>query len=180
MGFTAKQQAFINEYLICRNATQAAIEAGYSKKTARSIGSENLTKPDILAEIQQRTADAAMKADEVIARLSDHARATMDDFIEVKPGVKHDIYFDFEKAAKLGKLHLIKKIGHNSQGQVSIELQDQQSALIQLGRLHGLFTDKTIIDDTGLSDEERANRIAAIFDAARARRDRSHSGDGDN
>ena len=36
------------------------------------------------------------------------------------------------------------------------------------------------IDDTGLSDDERANRIVAIFDAARARRDRSHSGDGDS
>ena len=43
---TAKQQRFCDEYLIDLNATQAAIRAGYSKKTARKIGQENLTKAD--------------------------------------------------------------------------------------------------------------------------------------
>lgn len=42
-----RQKLFALEYLQSGNATQAAIAAGYSKKTARSIGSENLTKPDI-------------------------------------------------------------------------------------------------------------------------------------
>ncbi len=50
-ALTPKQQAFVNEYLIDLNATQAAIRAGYSKKTARFIGAENLTKPDIEAAI---------------------------------------------------------------------------------------------------------------------------------
>ncbi len=44
---TAKQQLFVDEYLIDLNATQAALRAGYSEKTARSIGAENLSKPDI-------------------------------------------------------------------------------------------------------------------------------------
>lgn len=44
---TAKQQKFADEYLVDLNATQAAIRAGYSKKTAKVIGNENLTKPDI-------------------------------------------------------------------------------------------------------------------------------------
>ena len=44
---TAKQQAFVNEYLIDLNATQAAIRAGYSEKTAEIIGFENLRKPNI-------------------------------------------------------------------------------------------------------------------------------------
>ncbi len=39
---TPKQQRFVDEYLIDLNATQAAIRAGYSKKTARAVGSENL------------------------------------------------------------------------------------------------------------------------------------------
>ena len=39
------------------NATQAAIRAGYSKKTAKSIGQENLTKPDIAEYIEQRLSD---------------------------------------------------------------------------------------------------------------------------
>ncbi len=48
---TPKQAAFVAEYMIDRNATQAAIRAGYSKKTAGQIGDENLKKPDIRAAI---------------------------------------------------------------------------------------------------------------------------------
>ena len=48
-----KQKRFCNEYLIDLNATQAAIRAGYSAKTARSIANENLTKPDIQKYIQE-------------------------------------------------------------------------------------------------------------------------------
>jgi phage terminase small subunit len=50
---TAKQQVFVNEYIIDLNATQAAIRAGYSEDTAYSIGSENLSKPEIQEFIQQ-------------------------------------------------------------------------------------------------------------------------------
>lgn len=45
--FTAKQAAFIAEYLIDKNATQAAIRAKYSKQTAKQMGTENLSKPAI-------------------------------------------------------------------------------------------------------------------------------------
>lgn len=51
---TAKQQRFVDEYLIDLNATQAAIRAGYSKGTAYSIGVENLRKPEIQKRIQER------------------------------------------------------------------------------------------------------------------------------
>lgn len=62
----ARQKKFCDEYLIDCNATQAAIRAGYSPKTAKSIGQENLTKPDLKAYIDeqlellhnQKTADA--------------------------------------------------------------------------------------------------------------------------
>ncbi len=50
---TAKQAAFVEEYLIDRNATQAAIRAGYSQDTARQMGSENLAKPYIAKNIQE-------------------------------------------------------------------------------------------------------------------------------
>lgn len=64
---TTKQKRFCEEYLVSGNATDAALKAGYSKKTARSVGCENLTKPDIknyidekLKEIESRKiADAA-------------------------------------------------------------------------------------------------------------------------
>ena len=51
---TEKQKHFCIEYLIDLNATQAAIRAGYSKKTAKVIGQENLTKPDIKKYIEQQ------------------------------------------------------------------------------------------------------------------------------
>ena len=51
---TPKQRRLVNEYLIDLNAPQAAIRAGYSKKTAQQIGAENLSKPVIQAEIQKR------------------------------------------------------------------------------------------------------------------------------
>lgn len=44
---TAKQKRFCDEYLIDLNATQAAIRAGYSKKAARQVGNENMSKPYI-------------------------------------------------------------------------------------------------------------------------------------
>lgn len=53
MALTDKQEMFCREYLVDLNATQAAIRAGYSDKTARSVGNENLTKPDIEKRIQE-------------------------------------------------------------------------------------------------------------------------------
>ena len=50
---TQRQEKFCREYVVSYNATQAAIKAGYSEKTARSMGSENLTKPDILARVRE-------------------------------------------------------------------------------------------------------------------------------
>lgn len=54
MTLTPKQKIFAEEYIISGNATQAAIKAGYSKKTAREMGCENLAKPYIKAYISER------------------------------------------------------------------------------------------------------------------------------
>lgn len=62
---TPKQKRFCEEYLIDLNATQAAIRAGFSEKTAKSIASEYLTKPDIKEYISERM---AQKNDELIAK----------------------------------------------------------------------------------------------------------------
>ena len=53
---TPRQQKFCDEYLISGNATDAAIKAGYSPKTAKNIGSENLAKPDLKAYIEAQLA----------------------------------------------------------------------------------------------------------------------------
>ena len=51
---TPKQKAFADYYIECGNATEAAKRAGYSKRTARVIGQENLLKPAISAYIAER------------------------------------------------------------------------------------------------------------------------------
>ena len=57
MALTDKQEMFCREYLIDLNATQAAIRAGYSEKTARASGCENLTKPDLQNRIAELKAE---------------------------------------------------------------------------------------------------------------------------
>lgn len=73
MALTLKQQIFIKEYLIDLNATQAAIRAGYSEKTAQVIGAENLTKPIIAdaikAEIDKRSERTEITADYVLTTI---------------------------------------------------------------------------------------------------------------
>ena len=74
MALTPKQQRFVEEYLIDFNATQAAIRAGYSAKTARAMGSENLTKPYLAAAIEagqkSLTARAELTQEEVLRDLA--------------------------------------------------------------------------------------------------------------
>ena len=71
---TAKQQRFCDEYLIDLNATQAAIRAGYSERTAYSIGEENLRKPELKKYIDDRMAEKESKLiadqDEVLKYLT--------------------------------------------------------------------------------------------------------------
>lgn len=54
MDLTPKQKAFADEFLKCGNATEAAKRAGYSKQSARQMGTENLSKPSISSYIQER------------------------------------------------------------------------------------------------------------------------------
>lgn len=120
---TAKQRRFCDEYLIDLNATQAAIRAGYSKKTAKQIGNENLTKPDLAEYIEKRMAEkeASLIADqnEVMRYLTSVLRGESVSEIVVTEGLGEGISVAkrFEKgpdenqrlkaAELLGKAHMI-------------------------------------------------------------------------
>lgn len=92
-NLTPKQQRFVEEYLIDLNATQAAIRAGYSEKTAKEIGSENLTKPNIANAIQEaqnkRTEQTQIDAAYVLKRLVEIDQMDvldiMDDQMKIRP-----------------------------------------------------------------------------------------------
>lgn len=75
---TAKQLMFVKEYLVDLNATQAAIRAGYSEKTAGAVGAENLTKPEIAVAVQE----AMGKRAERVEVDSDYVLKTIIDTVE--------------------------------------------------------------------------------------------------
>ena len=173
MALTGKQQAFVTEYLRTWNASEAARIAGYAAPGQQ--GHRLLKNVEITEEIQRRVSERAMTADEVLIRLAEQARGSMDDFVSFREGVKLPL-LDLEKAHKAGKFGLVKKLKYNAEGTVEFELYDAQAALVQLGKVHKLFTDRqdvsAVVEDRTLDDEQRANRIAALLDRARARRDR--------
>lgn len=83
MNLTPKQKAFADYYIECGNSTEAARKAGYSEKTSRSIGAENLTKPDISAYIaarmQAQNEARVASADEVLQFFSSVMRGEVKD-----------------------------------------------------------------------------------------------------
>ncbi len=89
---TAKQRAFVREYLLDLNATQAAIRAGYSEKTACEQGSRLLANVNVAAAIEKAKASRAERtqidADWLLKRLADEAVADIADLIDEEGGVK--------------------------------------------------------------------------------------------
>lgn len=79
-GLSDKQALFCKEYVIDLNATQAAIRAGYSAKTAGQIGEQNLKKLEIQAEIRRLTSDRSQRteitADYVLQKIQSIVEAT--------------------------------------------------------------------------------------------------------
>jgi phage terminase small subunit len=158
MALTTKQELFIEEYLKCFNCTRAALVAGYSPKTAYSIGSENLKKPEIAEVIKQRLNESAMSADEVLMRLAQEARGDMSDFWDIPEQGEPSLNLGGERAE--GKLHLIKRMKvktttrliadiETKTSEVDFELYDAQAAKTLIGRHHGLFVDKTELTGKG-------------------------------
>ncbi len=134
-NLTQKQQVFVEEYLRCWNATEAARIAGYAYPNVE--GPKNLVKPSIAERIKVRMTEKTMAADEVLARLSDHARGDMRAFV-VANGVGEPIGFNLSPDKPL---HLVKKVSITEKG-VSFELYDAQAALVHIGKAHGLFVDR--------------------------------------
>lgn len=173
MALSNKQKAFIEEYLHDFNATQAAIRAGYSEKTAYNIGWENVRKREIAEAISRRLQEKAMSADEVLLRLADQARGTMEDFVFLRDD--GEFVVDLAKAQDAGKLHLVKELTETKRVdkdgiieiKTAIKLYDSHAALVDLGRHHKLFTDQVEHSGTVKSEIEHSvdsDSAANIFD----------------
>ena len=80
---TYKRDMFIEEYLKDGNATRSAKAAGYSERTAYAAGSRLLKNVEVQAAIKARMKERGMSSDEVVMRLSDHARADLGVFFKI-------------------------------------------------------------------------------------------------
>jgi len=151
MALSAKQKAFIEEYLRCWNATDAyqAIYPKSSRDAARANAARLIANDSISEELQRRIDERAMSANEVLDRLAEQARADYKDFLVVAPN--GDIALDMAKAE--GKTHLIRRVTQKrtvrrlkdaeiDETSLTLELHDAQAALVQLGKHHKLFTDQ--------------------------------------
>ena len=137
---TPKQERFVDEYLVDLNATAAAIRAGYSEKTARFIGAENLTKPNISAEIAERRAKLRSKLEitqeAVLQELAAIAFANGTDFVTITGAGLLSVKPTSEVAKE--KLPAIAGIKYNQLG-IEIKLHDKVRALELLGKHLGVF-----------------------------------------
>lgn len=124
---TPKQKRFCDEYLIDLNATQAAIRAGYSKRTAKAIGQENLTKPDLKKYIDSRMAE---KESELIA--------DQDEVLKYLTAVM--------RGKTQAEVVVVENIGdYMSQARTMQKAPDEKERLKAaelLGKRYGLYTDR--------------------------------------
>ncbi len=150
---TQKQKRFIEEYLIDLNATQAAIRAGYSPDTAKVIGSENLTKPDIRAQIDRAMAERSKRtgvnAERVIQELAKIAFVNAAEVIDPKTAtVKEDALPEDTAAIQSVKVKTFGEDGLERE----IKMADKIKALELLGKHLGMFQNNVNVT-LGTSDK---------------------------
>jgi phage terminase small subunit len=146
---TDRQARFVEEYCVDFNATRAAIRAGYSERTAYSIGHENLRKPEIRGAVDARLAELSMSAAEATKRLTNWGRGSVEPFLA--PG---GLSIDLGSETAQANLHLLKKVKVTekllgtegtvvaTERKVEIELHDAKDAVVQIAKIRGLYTEK--------------------------------------
>lgn len=137
----ARYERFCQEYAREPNATKAAKIAPYSEKTAYSKGHELLKIVEIkgrIAYIQAQTAKRAEKsADDVIRELEKIGFSNLQDYIEDGNSIKDLSKIPRDKAAAVESVEVTDdKLGGKK---VKFKLYDKKSALVDLGRRHGIF-----------------------------------------
>ena len=163
MALTPKQQAFIGEYMIDLNATQAAIRAGYSPRTANRIGPELLVKTCIQESLtkamDKRSKRTDITADRVLAEYAKIGFADIKDFLSYNT-VKTEVDFDEEENKPIYGYKqvvdakpsdevdgtLINEVSIGKDGTFKFKLHDKKGALDMIGKHLGMFTDKLEIN----------------------------------
>jgi phage terminase small subunit len=141
---TDKQQRFCEEYLIDLNATQAAIRAGYSEKTAGQIGEQNLKKLEIQTCIQglqkNRSERTKVTADMVLQELAKVGFSNVQDYLEGDLSIKDLTTIERNKADAVSSIKkTVTEFESGSKTVVEFKLHDKLKALDMIGRHIGFF-----------------------------------------
>src|SRR5262245_37073092 len=150
MPLTAKQTRFVAEYLVDLNATQAAIRAGYSRRSAEQQAYENLRKPEIAQAITagkaQQLETANLSAARVLEELRRLAFTDFRTFFDADGNLKPVEDLDDDQAACLASHEVVIKNGKAGDGQTveihKIKLWDKMRALELLAKHFGLVTER--------------------------------------
>ena len=144
---TAKQQRFCDEYLVDLNATQAAIRAGYSKRSARQIADLNMSKHDIREYIDNRLAEKekALIADqnEVLKYLTATKRREKKECIVVTTSDERSMYAPDDNGTMRKQT---VKTETPQIVEIPARLSDANKAAELLGKAYGLYTEKVEAD----------------------------------
>ena len=181
MSLTAKQERFCNEYLVDFNGTQAAIRAGYSKKTAYAIAEQNLRKLEIQSFIKAKQSDFSKKNE--ITRemvLEGYRRLAFYDarkFYDMNGNLLQVPDLDEETAFALSGFEVMEEKGGDGEGnQVllgytkKIKMSDRKGALDSICKVLGLNApDKVAQTDTEGKDVKpfSAGEVTDIIKALR-------------
>jgi phage terminase small subunit len=181
-ALTPKQQRFVENYLLDLNATQAAIRAGYSERTAQEISAQLLAKPHIRDAIDaaktKRSKKTEIRAERVLKEIADMAFYDPADLIEIAREIE-DYDLDNAQGAIVtidGKQMVLDGIrdardiknlpenvrraivgwGYDRNQNFTLKLADKSKALDQLARHLSLYNDR--LEVTGL--DALADRLA--------------------
>lgn len=156
MALTAKMKIFCEEYIVDLNATQAAIRAGYSEKTAYSVGHENLNKPEIAEYIQklmqERSKRTEITADRVLQEYAKIGFADIKEYVSFRTAKTVIGYGDGEAVIDYATIidlkdseevdgSVISEVSLKD-GTLKFKLHDKKGALDSIARHLGMFTDK--------------------------------------
>lgn len=155
MALTPKQEQFCQEYIVDLNATQAAIRAGYSEKTADKIGSQLLGKTRVAERVQelqtQRAQTLQVTQEMVVSELAKLGFSNMYDFVSIQDDGTARVDLSAltrEQAAAITEVQTEEQtvLGGDDESfrvrKIKFKLADKKGALELLGKHLGMFTDK--------------------------------------
>lgn len=148
---TVKQQRFVDEYLIDLNATQAAIRAGYSVRTANEQGSQLLAKLSIQQAIAEKMAERSKRTgvnqDRVVLELAKIALVKMTDIVDNQGRIK-DTAAEDDLACIESVKYKESESDTGSSVEREVKIASKLKALELLGKHLGMWNDKLDVNIT--------------------------------